>query len=111
MQKTDRVIRMDTHWAHEHAIFLCFLASAAAIAEAKRLREQNEQLEVLAEQEEVWQRRQKVFYAVHCQFAPHGSGVPSNESMKEFDAAEEEWRKVQKEVQRIVDEIRSGKRK
>jgi hypothetical protein len=56
-------------------------------------------------------RREATLHAVNRQFLPAGNGQPSLESLAEFDAAEEEWRAAQKVMQRIVDEIRSGKRR
>jgi hypothetical protein len=82
-----------------------------AMAEAKRLRQKNEEWEVLVRQEEVWQKRQEAFFTVHRQFRPFGNGMPTEDAMDALEVADKEWREVQKEAQRIVDEIRAGKRK
>lgn len=81
-----------------------------AAAEARRLRRKNEELRALLHQEEAFQRRQEAFFAVHRQFLPRESGQPSEDSIAEFDAAEAEWRAAQREVDRIVKEIRAGLR-
>jgi len=82
----------------------------AAAAEARRLRGLTEELQALLRLEQAFQRRQAAFLRVHGQFLPHGSGAPSDESISEFEAAEDEWRTVQQDVDRIIKEICAGRR-
>lgn len=84
--------------------------ASGAAAEAQRLRRQNEELQALLRQEDAFQRRQEAFFALHRQWLPHGNGLPTEEAIAEFDAAEEEWRAAQKEVDLIVEQIRAGLR-
>jgi transcriptional regulator with XRE-family HTH domain len=82
----------------------------AAAAEARRLRRVNEELQALLRLEEAFQRRQAAFLRVHGQFLPQSSGAPTDQCISEFEAAEHEWRTVQQDVDRIVKEIRAGRR-
>lgn len=47
---------------------------------------------------------------MNAQWLPRGSGVPTEDCLDEFDAADEEFRAAQAECDRIAGEIRSGKR-
>jgi transcriptional regulator with XRE-family HTH domain len=85
--------------------------SSASMEEAHRLRRKNEEFEVMIRVEDAFQRRQSAFLAVHSQWSPHGTGIPSEQSIAEFEAAETEWRAAVQEEDRIVQEIRSGKRR
>jgi DNA-binding transcriptional regulator YiaG len=79
-----------------------------AAAHAHRLRQRNQELRSILRQEEAFERRQQAFFAVHQQWLPHGNGLPSEESIAEFDAAEKEWRDAHQEAEQIVKEIRDG---
>lgn len=79
-------------------------------AEIDRLRKQNEEHRSLIRLEEAFHRRQEAFFALQGQWLPLGSGLPSEESLSGVDAAEEEFRAAQAEVDRIAQEIREGKR-
>jgi hypothetical protein len=57
-----------------------------------------------------FKRRQDAFFKVHRQFYPYGNGNPTEDSMKELDEAEADWQAAQAEMDRISQEIRSGKR-
>ena len=83
---------------------------SAAKQEAVRLRLANDELRSLVRQDEAWERRQKAFIAVHAQFLPHGNGQPTMENLDEFDAADAEWKAAKAEADRIVQEIREGRR-
>jgi hypothetical protein len=48
---------------------------------------------------------------VQRQFLPIGNGQPTLESMEELEAAENEWRAAEADMDRITDEIRTGKRR
>jgi len=54
-----------------------------------------------------FRRRQDAFLRVHAQLYPIGDGRPT----EELDEAEAEWKAVAADMERITQEIRSGKRK
>jgi hypothetical protein len=83
---------------------------SSASQEIRRLRQQNEELQVLVRMEDAFQRRQTAFFAVHSQWLPHGDGSPSQASLDELDAAEAAWRAAQAEMERLAQEIRAGRR-
>jgi transcriptional regulator with XRE-family HTH domain len=83
---------------------------SAAAAEAHRLRRVNEELQALLRLEEAFQRRQAAFLRLHGQFLPRSRGALTDQCISEFEAAEDEWRTVQQDVDRIVKEIRAGRR-
>lgn len=78
--------------------------------EIDRLSKQNEEHRALVRLEEAFQRKQEAFFSLNRQWLPHGNGLPTDESISEVDAAEEEFRSAQAEVDRITQEIRAGKR-
>ena len=78
-----------------------------AIPEQQR----NEELAAIERERKAFEARQTAWLAVHRQLLPMGNGQPTPESMDQLDAAEKEWRAAQEEIDRITDEIRSGKRR
>jgi len=78
--------------------------------EIARLRKQNEEHRAMVRWEEAFQRKQDAFFSLNRQWLPHGNGLPTEESISEVDAAEEELRAAKAEVDRITSEIRAGKR-
>lgn len=58
-----------------------------------------------------FERHQTAWLAVHRQFLPFGNGVPTSESLVEFEVAERAWRAAKAEVGRITEEIRTGRRR
>ena len=78
--------------------------------EIARLRKQNEQHLALIRLEDAFQRKQEAYSGLNRQWLPHGNGLPSDGSISEVDAADEEFRAAQAEVDRIRQEIRTGKR-
>ena len=78
--------------------------------EIDRLRKQNEEHRALVRLEEAFQRKQEAHFGLNAQWLPHGNGLPTDESISEMDAAEEEFRAAQAEVDRITQEIRAGRR-
>ncbi len=74
------------------------------------LRKQNEGHHAVARLEEAFQRKQEAYFRLNGQWLPHGNGLPTDESISEMDAADEEFRAAQAEVDRITQEIRAGKR-
>jgi len=76
-------------------------------AEEKR----REELEAIEQERRAFERRHKAFIAVHRQFYPLGNGSPTTESLRELDAAEDEWQAAKERIDQIVHEIRSGQRR
>lgn len=75
----------------------------------EQLRE--EELESMDRAHAAFERRQKAFLAIHNQSLPVGNGVLSAASMDELESADKDWREACAVVERITDEIRSGKRR
>ena len=78
--------------------------------EIDRLRKRNEEHRAMVRWEEAFQRKQDAYFGLNRQWLPHGNGLPTEESISEVDAAEKEFRAAQAEVDRITQEIRTGKR-
>ena len=78
--------------------------------EIDRLRKRNEEHRALVRSEEAFQRKQEAFFRLNEQWLPHGNGLPTADSISEAEAAEEEFRAAQAEVDRITKEIRAGMR-
>jgi len=78
--------------------------------EIDRLQKQNEEHRAMVRSEEAFQRKQEAFFRLNQQWLPQGSGLPTEDSISEVDAAEEEFRAAQAEVDRITQEIRAGRR-
>jgi transcriptional regulator with XRE-family HTH domain len=78
--------------------------------EIDRLRKRNEEHRALLRLEGAFQRQQEAYFALNGQWLPHGNGLPTDESILEMDAAKEEFRAAQAEVDRITQEMRAGKR-
>jgi transcriptional regulator with XRE-family HTH domain len=74
------------------------------------LRKRNEEHRALLRLEEAFQRKQEAYLRLNGQWLPHGNGLPTQESLAEVDAAEEEFCAAQAQVDRIIQEIRAGKR-
>ena len=60
---------------------------------------------------EAFERRRDAIFKVQKQFYPSGSGSPAADDMSELEAADRDWKAALAVVDRIVDEIRSGKRR
>jgi hypothetical protein len=60
--------------------------------EIDRLRKQNEEHLALVRLEEAFQRKQEAYFGLNKQWLPHGNGLPTDETISEVDAAEEEFR-------------------
>ena len=78
--------------------------------EIDRLRRRIEEHRALVRLEDAFQRKQEAYFRLNEQWLPHGNGLPADESIAEMDAAEEEFRAAQAEVDRITREIRAGRR-
>ncbi len=69
-----------------------------------------EEKSILDRERKAFEKRQNAFFAVHRQLLPFGNGKPKLESLDALDQADAEWRAIKKEVDRIAQEIRTGKR-
>ena len=84
--------------------------TTSLMAELEKLKKHNEEHHALLRLDRAFRRRQEAFLRMNEQWTPRGSGVLTDESLDEFDSEEEEFRAAQAECDRIVLEIRAGKR-
>jgi hypothetical protein len=70
-----------------------------------------EERAALDRERRAFERRQAAFLAVTKQFYPKGDGLPATHDLDELDAANAEWEAAKAEVDRITDEVRTGKRR
>lgn len=82
----------------------------SAAGEASRLRHQNEELEALLRSEEAFQRYQEAIFAVREQMLPRGTGILSEDSLAELEAAKAAHEVARREMDRIAQDIRTGRR-
>lgn len=80
------------------------------MVELVRLKRRNEEHGALLRLDQAFHRRQDAMLRMNEQWLPRGSGVPTEDCLDEFDAADEEFRAAQAECDRIAGEIRLGKR-
>ena len=80
------------------------------MAELEMLKRWNEEHRALLRLDQSFHRRQEAMLGMNEQWLPRGSGLPSVDSLDEFDAADKEFRAAQAECDRIAKEIRAGKR-
>jgi hypothetical protein len=73
--------------------------------------EREEESAAITKERQAFRRRQAAFAAVNPHFLPTGSGQPPLTLLAELDEAEAAWRKAQADVRRILEEIRSGRRR
>ena len=74
--------------------------------------EQREEEQLALDNErKAFERRQAAFLNVNRQFFPNGNGMPAAADLGELDAADKEWKEAKALVERMVDEIRSGRRR
>jgi len=59
---------------------------------------------------QAFERRQTVFLKVRHQFYSLGNGQPTPASLDELDQVNAEYKAAQAEMDRVTDEIRTGKR-
>ena len=85
-------------------------AKAKCLAELDRLNKRNEEHRALLRMDGAFHRRQQAYLRMNEQWLPRGSGAPTQDSLFEFDAAEEEFRAAKAECDRIASEIRAGMR-
>jgi hypothetical protein len=73
--------------------------------------QRDEESRVLERVEQAFRRQQKAIFAISHQMIPFGNGVLTQDSLDELDAAKVEYKAARADMDRIVDEIRSGKRR
>lgn len=78
--------------------------------ELEKLQMRNEEHRALLRLDQAFHRRQEAMLGMNEQWLPRGSGLPTEDSLDEFDTADEEFRAAQIECDRIAAEIRAGKR-
>lgn len=69
-----------------------------------------EEQQAIEDERRAFERRQRAFLTVTKQFAPHGNGAPLDTDLQELDAADADWKAKNAVVERITEEIRTGKR-
>lgn len=72
---------------------------------------QAEEQDALDNERRAFERRQAAFLALIRQFAPQGNGLPAASDLDEWEAADTDWKVASAEVERIADEIRTGRRR
>lgn len=85
-------------------------AKSNLMEELEKLQNRNEEYRALLRMDQAFHRRQEAMLAMNEQWFPRGSGLPFEDSLNEFDAAEKEFRDAQAECDRIAKEIRARKR-
>lgn len=85
-------------------------AKVKCLAELESLKKLNEEYRGMLRMDRAFHRRQEAMLGMNQQWLPRGSGLPTDESLDEFDAADKEFRAAQAECDRIAKDIRTGKR-
>jgi len=80
------------------------------MSELEKLLKRNEEHRALLRLDQAFHRRQEAMLGMNKQWLPRGSGLPTKDSLDEFDAADEEFRAAQAECDRVTKDIRAGKR-
>lgn len=80
------------------------------MAELEKLLKRNEEHRALLRLDQAFHRRQEAMLGMNKQWLPRDSGLPTKESLDEFDAADEEFHAAQAECDRVAKDIRAGKR-
>jgi DNA-binding transcriptional regulator YiaG len=86
-------------------------AKVKCLEELERLKRLNEEHRAMLRMDRAFHRRQEAMLGMNEQWLPRGSGLPTDDSLNEFDAADEEFRAAQAECDRIAKDIRAGKRR
>lgn len=79
----------------------------AATPEEQRAEEE----QAIEDERQAFERRRRAFLAVQSQFSPRGNGMPRDDDLRELEEADADWKVKSAVVDRITDEIRSGKRR
>lgn len=85
-------------------------AKVKCLAELEKLKALNEEYRAMLRMDRAFHRRQEAMLGMNEQWLPRGNGVPTEDSLDEFDAANEEFRAAQAEFDRIAKNIRAGTR-
>ena len=85
-------------------------ANVMCLAELDRLKKLNEEHRAMLRMDRAFHHRQEAMLGMNKQWLPRGSGLPTEDALNEFDAADEEFRAAQAELDRIAKDIRAGKR-
>jgi DNA-binding transcriptional regulator YiaG len=85
-------------------------AEVKCAAELERLKRLNQEYEAMLRMDRASHRRREALLGMNEQWLPRGSGLPTEDLLDEFNAADEEFRSAQSECDRITDEIRAGMR-
>jgi DNA-binding XRE family transcriptional regulator len=80
------------------------------MAELERLKKRNEEHRALLRLDRAFHRRQEAMLGINQQWLPRSNGLPNEDLLNELDDAEKEYLAAQSECDRIVSEIRAGKR-
>lgn len=75
------------------------------------VRQRAEEQAAIERERRAFESRQKAYLNLVRQFRPSGNGNPSQQDLDELDAADAVWKEANAEVERIGEEIRSGKRR
>lgn len=80
------------------------------MAELEVLQMRNEEHRALLRLDQAFHRRQEAMLGMNAQWLPRSNGAPTDDTLDEFDAAEEEFLAAKAECDRIASEIRTGNR-
>lgn len=80
------------------------------MAELEVLQMRNEEHRALLRLDQAFHRRQEAMLGMNAQWLPRSNGAPTDDTLDEFDAAEEEFLAAKVECDRIASEIRTGNR-
>lgn len=70
-----------------------------------------EERAALERERRAFERKQAAFYEIAKQFYPAGNGQLDANALAELAAADAEWQVANAEVERILEEIKTGKRR
>jgi hypothetical protein len=80
------------------------------LAEVERLKRLNKEYQAMLRLDRAFHRRQEAMLGMNEQWLPRGIGLPTEDSLDAFDAADQEFRAAQAECDRIATDIRAEKR-
>jgi DNA-binding transcriptional regulator YiaG len=83
---------------------------AKFLSEMESLKKRNEEHRAMLHMDQAFHRRQEAILRLNEQWLPRGNGVPTDDALNEFDAAEADFQSAKEECDRIAKQIRSGQR-
>lgn len=83
---------------------------AKFLSEMEALKKRNEEHRAMLRMDQAFHRRQEAMLGLNEQWLPRGNGVPKDDAIDEFDAAEDEFQAAKEECDRIAKQIRDGQR-